>query len=94
MDVGNEQRAGYIHLRRLERPVPISGEVAVPSLGPKADEYLWRHGWDTAARSTFVRVFNGHHTKHGFVKSLMARGAPGAEMEFLWDLIMEDQDED
>ncbi|TFY56283.1 hypothetical protein EVJ58_g7737 [Rhodofomes roseus] len=77
----------YIIVRTLPGALPVPTDVDIPTLGLTADDYVWRHGWDNATQSAFVHAYHSTRTKQDFVKHLMLQGAPGAEMEYLHELI-------
>ena len=78
----------YIIERRLHNVLCVPDRTEVASLGSVADDYLWRHGWDLSSRSFIVKMYHALPTKQQFVRMLMKHGAAGAEMEYLYDMIL------
>lgn len=66
----------------------VSCETSPPSLGERADIYLWHHGWKTSAIVYMHKVYSCSSSRDDFVVRLMEKGAIGIEMEYLWDLIL------
>ena len=61
------------------------------SFGPFLALYLAAHGWTASAINYMTVVFDLASTRSAFSNTLMSKGAVGSEMEYLWDLIMQDK---